>query len=104
MITSEASHAEAYTCQNPCCFGANGPRCPKSQGGMMLARIQPGTNGSHRADVGCPKCEHVQKMLIEDPLKSANMGWTVGGLKPQNEERRHGAFEVGMDRRRQRAP
>jgi hypothetical protein len=49
---------------------------------MMLARIEPGPNGSDVRTFECPKREHVQNMLVEDPLKSANTGWAAGGLKP----------------------
>jgi hypothetical protein len=48
---------------------------------MMLARIEPGPNNSDLRTFECPKCEHVQKTLVEDPLKSANGGWMAGGLK-----------------------
>jgi len=47
---------------------------------MMLARIEQGPRGTFE----CPGCGQVQKMpLVEDPLKSANTGWTAaGGLRP----------------------
>ena len=61
---------------------SNGLVAPSVKGRMMLARIEPGPNGSDLRTFECPKCEHVQKMLVEDPLKSANTGWTAGGLKP----------------------
>jgi hypothetical protein len=48
---------------------------------MMLARIEHGPNNSDLRTFECPKCEHVQKTLVEDPLKSANSGWMAGGLK-----------------------
>jgi hypothetical protein len=57
------------------------PRCPKCQGRMMLARIEHGPNHSDLRTFECPKCEHVHKVLVEDPLKSANSGWMAGGLK-----------------------
>jgi hypothetical protein len=56
------------------------PRCPKCQGRMMLARIEPGPAHSDLRTFECPKCEHVQKMLVEDPMKSANAGWINGDL------------------------
>jgi hypothetical protein len=58
------------------------PRCPKCQGRMMLARIELGPAHADLRTFECPKCEHVQKMLVEDPFKSANTGWTAGGLNP----------------------
>jgi hypothetical protein len=49
---------------------------------MMLARIEPGPAHSDLRTFECQKCEHVHKMLVEDPLKSANTDWTAGGLAP----------------------
>ena len=49
---------------------------------MMLARIVPGPNGSDLRTFECPKCEHVHKLLVEDPLKSSTDGWLAGELKP----------------------
>ena len=31
----------------------------------------------------CPKCEHVHKVLAEDPMKSDHAGWLASELKPQ---------------------
>jgi len=39
------------------------PRCPKCQGRMMLARIEPGPNGSDLRTFECAKCDHIHKML-----------------------------------------
>jgi hypothetical protein len=59
------------------------PRCPKCQGGrMMLAGIEPGPAGSDLRTFECPQCEHVHQVLVEDPLKSANTGWTKSDLYP----------------------
>ncbi len=51
---------------------------------MMLAQIEHGPGGTDLRTFECPKCEHVEKvLLVEDPLKSANTGWTAaGGLRP----------------------
>jgi len=57
-------------------------RCPNCQGRMMLAQIRRGPGGADLRTFECLKCEHVQKMLVEDPLKSANTGWMAGGLRP----------------------
>ena len=57
------------------------PRCPKCQGRMMLAHIEPGPNGSDLRTFECPKCEHVHKTLIEDPMKSDKAGWINGDLR-----------------------
>jgi hypothetical protein len=66
----------------PSLFPIERPRCPNCQGRMMLARIELGPNGSDLRTFECPKCEQILKTVVEDPLKSANAGWTGGGLKP----------------------
>jgi hypothetical protein len=58
------------------------PRCPKCQGRMMLARIELGPHGSDLRTFECAKCDHIHKMLAEDPLKSFANGWLAGELKP----------------------
>jgi hypothetical protein len=49
---------------------------------MMLARIEPGRAGADLRTFKCPKYNHVQKMFVENPMRSANTGWTAGGLVP----------------------
>jgi ribosomal protein S27E len=49
---------------------------------MMLSRIEPGPAHSDFLTFECPKCEHVQKMVVGDPMKAVNTGWTAGGLQP----------------------
>jgi ribosomal protein S27E len=49
---------------------------------MMLSRIEPGPAHSDFLTFECRKCEHVQKMIVGDPMKAVNAGWTAGGLKP----------------------
>jgi hypothetical protein len=46
---------------------------------MMLARITPGPGGSDLRTFECPKCNHVHKTLVEDPMKSVS-GWQNSGL------------------------
>jgi ssDNA-binding Zn-finger/Zn-ribbon topoisomerase 1 len=58
------------------------PRCPKCQGRMMLARIEPGPAHADLRTFECPRCEHVYKTLVEDPMKSSKAGWTNSGLNP----------------------
>jgi hypothetical protein len=50
------------------------PRCLKCHGRMMLARIKRGPNHSDVRTFERPKCEHVQSMLVEDPMNSS-LGW-----------------------------
>jgi hypothetical protein len=74
---------QAYNRSDPSLLPIERPRCPKCQGRMTLAQIEQGPGGADLRTFECPKCEHVQKMLVvEDPLKSANTGWTAGGLRP----------------------
>ncbi|HBB97226.1 MAG TPA: hypothetical protein DC054_17755 [Blastocatellia bacterium] len=75
---------EAYSRPEPSLLPIEQPRCPKCQSRMMLARIELGPNGSDLRTFECPKCEHVQKMLVKDLLQSANTGWTEGGLRSPN--------------------
>ena len=59
------------------------PRCPKCQGRMTLARIEPGPDGSDLWTFECPKCEYVHKVMIEsDPIKSDSAGWQQSELNP----------------------
>jgi hypothetical protein len=71
---------EPYSRSDPSLLPIERPRCPKCQGRMMLARIEPGPAHSDLRTFECPKCEHVQKMLVEDPMKSDN-GWHHSGLR-----------------------
>jgi hypothetical protein len=48
---------------------------------MMLTRITPGPGGSDLRTFECPKCEHVHKSVVEDPMKSVSF-WQNSDLKP----------------------
>lgn len=48
---------------------------------MRLVRIEPGPGHSDFRTFECPKCEHVLRALVEDPLKSS-AGWQHSGLRP----------------------
>jgi ribosomal protein S27AE len=73
---------QAYYHTDPSLLPIDRPRCPKCQGRMMLARIEPGPAHSDLRTFECPKCEHVQRMLVEDPMKSVKAGWQNSGLTP----------------------
>jgi hypothetical protein len=73
---------EAYSHSSPSLLPFDRPRCSKCQGRMMLSRIEPGPAHSDFLTFECPKCEHVQKMVVGDPMKAVNIGWMAGGLKP----------------------
>jgi len=49
---------------------------------MMLARITPRKGGSDLRTSESPKCDYVHKVVVEDPLRSADTGWTNSELKP----------------------
>jgi hypothetical protein len=52
---------ESYTRCEPSLLSIERPRCAKCQVRTMLARIEPGPNGSDLRTFECPKCERVQK-------------------------------------------
>jgi hypothetical protein len=66
---------QTYTRPDPSLLPIERPRCPTCQGRMMLARIEPGPNGSDLRTFECSKCEHVHKVLAEGPMKSATVQW-----------------------------
>jgi hypothetical protein len=66
---------QTYTRPDPSLLPIERPRCPTCQGRMMLARIEPGPNGSDLRTFECCKCEHVHKVLAEGPMKSATVQW-----------------------------
>jgi hypothetical protein len=58
-------------------------RCPKCRTRMMLARIAPGPTGFELRTFDCAKCDHVEQVAIaSDPMKSGDVGWLVGELRP----------------------
>jgi hypothetical protein len=48
---------------------------------MMPARIEPSSAGSILRVFECPKCERVQRVLAEDPIRS-HIAWLNSELKP----------------------
>jgi hypothetical protein len=58
------------------------PRCPKCQGRMMLALIEPGPTHRDLRTFECPKCNHVHQTLVEDPMNSVMARWQNSGLHP----------------------
>jgi hypothetical protein len=51
------------------------PRCPECQGLMMLTGIECGPTHSDLLMFECPKCNHVHKLPVGDPMRSGNPGW-----------------------------
>jgi hypothetical protein len=49
---------------------------------MMLAGVVLEPAGSDLPTFECPRCKHVLKALVEDPLKSAKAGWQYSELQP----------------------
>jgi ssDNA-binding Zn-finger/Zn-ribbon topoisomerase 1 len=70
-----------YTHSDPSLLPTDRPRCPKCQGRMMLASIESGPAHSDLRTFECPKCQHVVKKLVEDPMNSDKAGWQNSGLK-----------------------
>ena len=67
--------ADSHDHSEPSLLSIERPRCPKCQDRMMLARIEPGPAGSDLRTFECPKCEHVLRTMVEDPMKSDALGW-----------------------------
>jgi hypothetical protein len=73
---------EAFRQSHPSLLTTERPRCLKCTGRMMLARIERGPNYSDLRTFECPKCEHVKKVIVEDPMKSVRTRWQDSGLRP----------------------
>ena len=58
------------------------PRCSKCDTRMMLARISLAGEGHEEQLFECPKCDHTETAIVEDPLKSKAVGWLNSELKP----------------------
>jgi hypothetical protein len=58
------------------------PRCSKCQTLLMPARISPAAEGREEWLFECPKCDHAEAAMVEDPLKSKALGWLDSELKP----------------------
>ena len=58
-------------------------RCPKCRTHLTLARISPGPTGFELSTFECAGCDHVEQIAIaSDPMKSGDVGWLVGELRP----------------------
>jgi ribosomal protein L37AE/L43A len=64
---------EAYARPDPSLLPIERPRCPKCQDRMRLRRIESGPDGSDLRTFECSKCEHIHKVLAEDPMKLAKV-------------------------------
>jgi hypothetical protein len=73
---------EAYSTSSPLLTGIERPRCPKCQNRMMLSDIIVGPAGCDLPTFECPRCEHLLKVPVEDPMKSAEAGWQYSELRP----------------------
>jgi hypothetical protein len=58
------------------------PRCPRCHGRMMLARIEFRPAHSDLRTFECPKCNHVHRMVVGDPMGSANPVGQNSELEP----------------------
>ena len=65
---------QAYNHSDLSLLSIERPRCPKCQGRTMLARIESGPAHFDLRTFECPKCEHVQRVLVGDTMKSAKAG------------------------------
>jgi hypothetical protein len=58
-------------------------RCPTCQTRINLAQISPGPTGFELRSFDCPGCGYVEKIAIaSDPMKSGDVGWLVGEVRP----------------------
>jgi hypothetical protein len=58
-------------------------RCPVCRARMKLARTSPGPTGFELRTFDCSKCDHVEQIASDDPMKSdAVVGWFTGELHP----------------------
>ena len=58
------------------------PRCTRCQTRMMLERVSPGPFGFEHRLFECPKCDHVEIIVIaSDPITSKASGWLAGELR-----------------------
>jgi hypothetical protein len=73
---------QSHTWPEPSLLPIERPRCPKCHGRMVLDSITLGPGGSDLRTFECPKCEYVHNVMVEDPLNSANTGWTNSDLNP----------------------
>jgi transposase-like protein len=74
---------EAHYALNPSLLSIERPRCPSCQAHLMLAQIEHSPGDTDLRSFECLKCHQVQRVLVGDPLKSANTGWmAAGGLRP----------------------
>ena len=67
-------------CIGNCVRQGNGHVARNGQGRMMPARIEPGPIGSDLRTFEYPKCQHVLRTIVEDPMKSDVTGWLNGEL------------------------
>jgi acetone carboxylase gamma subunit len=63
--------SEAYVRPEPSLIPIERPRCPKCHGRTVLTRIEPDPDGYDLRTFKCSECEHVHKVLAEDPMKPA---------------------------------
>jgi hypothetical protein len=60
-------------------------RCCRCQTRMMLERVTPGPIGFEHRLFECPKCDHVDIIVIaSDPFESKAAGWLAGELRAPN--------------------
>jgi hypothetical protein len=81
-IRKEHHMSGAFARPEPSLIPIERPRCPTCEGRMRLTGIESGPNGSDLRTFECAKCEHVHKVLAEDPMKSTKAQWQNSNLNP----------------------
>jgi hypothetical protein len=58
------------------------PRCPRCQLRMVVVAIEPAAAGRDFRTFECVRCEHTETIIVDDPIKSQEVGWLTSELKP----------------------
>jgi hypothetical protein len=58
------------------------PRCTRCQVRMALTGISLGPQGRDFRTFECAKCDRIETVIADDPMKSETSGWLQSELKP----------------------
>ena len=49
---------------------------------MVVVAIEPAAAGPDFRTFECVRCEHTETIIVDDPIKSQEVGWLTSELKP----------------------
>ena len=49
---------------------------------MVVVAIEPAAAGRDFRTFECVRCEHTETIIVDDPIKSQEVGWLNSELKP----------------------